>query len=181
VAVVDYGAGNTRSVLSALRRIGRPGVLTSSPEAVQEAEFVLLPGVGSAKSAMEHLEKTGVADAIRRRFHNDGPIVGICLGMQLACERSDEDGGVDGLALIDGAVRRIPEGRVPRLGWQLVEPLNEAFYFAHSYFADSPSATGFSDDLPAMVEFGSFIGVQFHPEKSGPAGLHLLEQCLSRV
>lgn len=108
-------------------------------------------------------------------------MVGICLGMQLALERSEEDGGVEGLGLIPGTVRRLSEGRVPRLGWQLVTPTNEAFYFAHSYFADTKHATGFSDGVTAIVESGSFIGVQFHPEKSGDAGLRMLEQCLTRA
>ena len=101
--------------------------------------------------------------------------------MQLALDRSEEDGGVDGLGLIPGEVRRLSGGRVPRLGWQLVTPVNEAFYFAHSYFADTPCATGFSDEVTAIVESGAFIGLQFHPEKSGDAGLRLLEQCLTRA
>jgi len=181
VVVVDYGAGNTRSVRSALRRLLYESVLTSEPTAIRDAEIVVLPGVGSARSAMDHLASTGAVTAIRERFSAQRPIVGICLGMQLALDRSEEDGGVEGLGIIPGAVRRLPGGRVPRLGWQLVTPINEAFYFAHSYFAETPCATGFSDDVTAIVESGSFIGVQFHPEKSGDAGLRLLEQCLSRA
>ena len=181
VAVVDYGAGNTRSVRSALRRLSYESVLTSNPDQIASADIVVLPGVGSAKSAMQQLQSTNAVSALRDRFKDGQPIVGICLGMQLALERSDEDGGVDGLGLIPGTVRRLSEGRVPRLGWQLVTPINEAFYFAHSFFADTSYATGYSDGVTAIVESGSFIGVQFHPEKSGDAGLRMLEQCLTRA
>lgn len=181
VAVVDYGAGNTRSVRSALRRLSYESLLTNSPEQISRADIVVLPGVGSAKSAMQQLQATDAVSALRDRFKSGRPIVGICLGMQLALERSEEDGGVEGLGLIPGTVRRLTEGRVPRLGWQLVTPTNEAFYFAHSYFADTHYATAFSDGVSAIVESESFIGVQFHPEKSGDAGLRMLEQCLTRA
>lgn len=181
VAVVDYGAGNTRSVRSALRRLGYESTLTSRPEELREAAVVLLPGVGSAKSAMQHLRQTGAVEVLQSRFRDGEPLIGICLGMQLALEYLEEDGGVEGLGLVPGTVRRLPEGRVPRLGWQLVTPLNEAFYFAHSYYADTTSATGFSDEVTAMIEADAFLGVQFHPEKSGPAGLNFLEQCLTRA
>ncbi len=181
VAVVDYGAGNTRSVRSALRRLGFDSTLTSDPSELLAAPLVLLPGVGSAKSAMEHLGATGAVTVLRQRFLDGAPLVGICLGMQLALEYLEEDGGVEGLGLVPGTVRRLPQGRVPRLGWQLVTPLDEAFYFAHSYYADTPAATGISDGITAVIEAGAFVGAQFHPEKSGTAGLSYLEQCLSRA
>ena len=181
VVVVDYGAGNTRSVRSALRRLSYESILTSEPSAILDADIVVLPGVGSARSAMEQLTTAGAVTAIRERFSTQRPLVGICLGMQLALEYSEEDGGVPMLALLPGQVRRLEVGRVPRLGWQLVTPVNEAFYFAHSYFADTPCATGFSDEVTAIVESDSFIGMQFHPEKSGDVGLRLLEQCLTRA
>lgn len=179
VVVVDYGAGNTRSVRAALTHLGRTSVLSSDPLSIAAAEVVILPGVGSARSAMEHLNSTGAASALRDRFAGDGPIVGICLGMQLALETSEEDGGVDGLGLLEGHVRRLHAQRVPRLGWAIVDPWGEAYYFAHSFAPESPQVIATSDGIGVAVQRGSFLGVQFHPEKSGVAGLDFLEKCLS--
>ncbi len=179
VVVVDYGAGNTRSVRAALTHVGVTSVLSSDPAVIADCDLVILPGVGSARSAMEHLDSTGAAQALRNRFANGASILGICLGMQLALEHSDEDGGVDGIGLLRGTARRMTEGRVPRLGWANVEPWGEAYYFAHSYAAECPDVVATSEGVTVAVERGSFFGVQFHPEKSGTAGLAFLERCLS--
>lgn len=178
VLIVDYGAGNTRSVRAALSHLGHDSVVSSDPERILSSEFVLLPGVGSARSAMQHLEQTGAAQALKDRFAAHGRILGICLGMQLALESSEEDGGVTGLGLLSGTVRRLEIDRVPRLGWAVVQPWNEAFYFAHSFACQSEETIATSDGIAAAVHRGSFLGVQFHPEKSGPAGLAFLEKCL---
>jgi imidazole glycerol phosphate synthase glutamine amidotransferase subunit len=178
VVVVDYGAGNTRSVRAALAHLGASSEVSSDPEAVLAAKFVVLPGVGSARSAMEHLRETGVDDALRGRFEEGRPILGICLGMQLALAASEEDGGVTGLGLLAGRVKRLEVGRVPRLGWAMVDPWGDAYYFAHSFFADSPDTVATSEGISAALQHGSFLGVQFHPEKSGAAGLNFLERCL---
>src|ERR1019366_10054432 len=138
VVVVDYGAGNTHSVRAALSRLGRTSEVSSDREALLEAPFVVLPGVGSARSAMVHLHETGADVALHERFSSGGPILGICLGMQLALETTEEDGGVAGLGLLSGHVTRLTTPRVPRLGWAMVEPWNEAYYFAHSYAGESP-------------------------------------------
>ncbi len=179
VVIVDYGAGNTRSVVAALAHLGHEGVVTSNPDAIVDAPAVVLPGVGSARSAMVHLKTTGAAGALRERTANRSLTLGICLGMQLATDHSEEDGGVAGLALISGDVVRLTRGRVPRLGWAFVEALGDAFYFAHSYVVRSPHAVAWSDDVVAAVSVDGFVGVQFHPEKSGPAGLDFLARCLS--
>ena len=179
VVIVDYGAGNTRSVRAALGHLGRTSVVSSDPAAIVACDYVVLPGVGSARSAMNHLSQTGAAVALRDRFGRGAPILGICLGMQLAMESSEEDGGVEGLGLLPGRVRRLREGRVPRLGWAVVDPWGEAYYFAHSYAAQSPDEVATSDGVTVAIKRGSFFGVQFHPEKSGDAGLNFLEQCLS--
>ena len=113
------------------------------------------------------------------------PILGICLGLQLALDESEEDGGIAGLGLVPGRAVRLREGRIPRIGWAAVEPGGEAYWFAHSYAADSPATTATSEGIAAIVESGPFLGVQFHPEKSGAAGRRFLERylerCLSRV
>ena len=181
VVVVDYGAGNTRSVRAALTHLGVTSVVSSDPTSIGECDLVILPGVGSARSAMVHLDSTGAAQALRDRFEGGSPILGICLGMQLALEHSDEDGGVEGIGLLRGSVHLITEGRVPRLGWANVEPWGDAYYFAHSYAATCPDAVATSEGVTVAVERGAFLGVQFHPEKSGAAGLAFLERCLSPV
>jgi imidazole glycerol-phosphate synthase subunit HisH len=181
VVVVDYGAGNTRSVRAALTHLGRTSVVSSDPSAIAASDYVILPGVGSARSAMEHLDLTGAATALRERFDAGGQILGICLGMQLALEHSDEDGGVEGIGLLPGSVTLMTEGRVPRLGWANVEPWGDAYYFAHSFAAQSPDGVATSEGVTVAIERGTFLGVQFHPEKSGTAGLTFLERCLSPV
>jgi glutamine amidotransferase len=181
VAICDYGAGNVRSVQVALERLGADAGPTSDPDAVRSAEVAVLPGVGSAASAMAALESTGLSDALRERAAAKRPILGICLGLQLALEKSEEDGGVPCLGLVPGRAVRLRNGRVPRIGWATVEPSGDAFYFAHSYAAETPAATAVSEGLVAEVRSGSFVGVQFHPEKSGAAGARYLERCLSLV
>jgi imidazole glycerol-phosphate synthase subunit HisH len=171
VAICRYGAGNVRSVELAFQRLGAELI-----DDVESADLAVLPGVGSARSAMAGLEERGLVDVLRARTK---PTLGICLGLQLALESSEEDGGVDGLALVPGRAVRLTGGRIPRIGWAYVE--DEAYWFAHSYVADSPATTARSEGLAAVVEHGSFTGVQFHPEKSGAAGARFLERCLSRA
>jgi imidazole glycerol-phosphate synthase subunit HisH len=178
VAVCDYGAGNLRSVLLAFGRLGVEATATRDPEAVTAADLVVLPGVGSAGTAMASLRETGLDDALRARR---GPTLGVCLGLHLALEESEEDGGVAGLGLVPGRAVRLRSGRVPRIGWAPVEPHGEAFWFAHSYTAETPAATATSEGLVAEVRHGTFVGVQFHPEKSGAAGARWLGRCLSRA
>jgi imidazole glycerol-phosphate synthase subunit HisH len=181
VVVCDYGAGNTRSLELAFARLGAPAVVTGDPEPVLAADLAVLPGVGSAASAMAALRARGLDEALRARVNGGGATLGICLGLQLALEGSDEDGGVRALALLPGRARRLCKGRVPRIGWAPVEPYAEAFYFAHSYAAETPAASARSEGLVAEARAGSFLGVQFHPEKSGAAGARFLARCLSRA
>jgi len=181
VAVCAYGAGNVRSVVVAFERLGASAEVTEDPKAVTAADLAVVPGVGSAASAMEGLRERGLDVALRERVADGGPTLGICLGLQLALEETEEDGGVEGLGIVSGRAVRLRDGRVPRIGWAIVEPSGEAFYFAHSYAAQTQAATARSEGIVAVVEQGSFVGVQFHPEKSGDAGARFLERCLSRA
>jgi glutamine amidotransferase len=181
VAVCDYGAGNVRSVAIALARLGVLAGVTNDPAEVLAADLAVLPGVGSAGTAMASLTASGVDRALCDRFDAGGAILGICLGLHLALEESEEDGGVRGLGLLPGRAVRLRDGRVPRMGWARVRPPGEAFYFAHSYAAKTPAATAHSEGIVAEARAGSFVGVQFHPEKSGAAGARYLATCLSRA
>jgi imidazole glycerol phosphate synthase glutamine amidotransferase subunit len=173
VAICGYGAGNVRSVALAFSRLGAEFV----PD-VYEADLAVLPGVGSARAAMDGLRERGHIVALRARIAAGRPVLGICLGLQLALDETDEDGGVTGLGLVPGRAVRLTDGRVPRMGWAQVDD-GEAYYFAHSYAAVSPAATAWSEGLVAEVRSGSFVGCQFHPEKSGAAGARYLEEVVS--
>jgi glutamine amidotransferase len=151
------------------------------PEPLLDADLAVLPGVGSAASAMAGLRARRLDEALRERSVAGRPILGICLGLQLALDETEEDGGVAGLGLVSGRAVRLREGRVPRIGWATVEPSHsrdssvtgpgpglapelEAYWFAHSYAAESPATTATSEGLAAVLESGPFVGVQFHPE-----------------
>jgi imidazole glycerol-phosphate synthase subunit HisH len=189
VAVCDYRAGNIRSVEIAMRRLGAELV-----DDVAGADLAVLPGVGSARSAMDELQRQGLDEVLRARVAAGRAVLGICLGLQLALEFSEEDGGVDGLGILSGRSVRLTEGRIPRMGWATVSgdvdvPLRHAdmsdrpaaYYFAHSYAAETSFATAWSEGIVAEVRSGSFLGVQFHPEKSGPAGARYLDRVLTEV
>jgi imidazole glycerol phosphate synthase glutamine amidotransferase subunit len=181
VAVCDYRAGNIRSVEIAMRRLGAELV-----EDVASADLAVLPGVGSARSAMDELRRQGLDEVLRARIRDGRAVLGICLGLQLSLDWSEEDGGVDGLGILQGSSVRLTEGRVPRMGWAVVEGQKDtspvpAYYFAHSYAAETPHATAWSEGIVAEVRAGSFLGVQFHPEKSGAAGARYLDRVMAEV
>ena len=181
VAICAYGAGNVRSVELAFRRLGAEPSRADRAEQLRDADLAVLPGVGSAGLAMAGLRERGLDEALLDRAAAGRPTLGICLGLQLALDETEEDGGVAGLGLLPGRAVRLHGDRVPRMGWAKVEPSGEAFWFAHSYAAETTAATATSEGVVAIAEYESFLGVQFHPEKSGAAGSRFLEQCLSRV
>ena len=171
VAIARYGAGNVRSVELAVRRLG-----ADVTDDLERADLAVLPGVGSARSAMDGLG--AAADVLRERHQAGRPILGICLGLQLALDESEEDGGVAGLGIVPGRAVRLEAERVPRIGWAKVDPGGEAYWFAHSYEAVTDATVATSEGHAAVVEHGSFVGVQFHPEKSAKDGEDLLARFL---
>ncbi len=193
IAIIDYGAGNIFSVKNALDYLGLESALVSDKEAIQNADAVILPGVGAFPAAMEKLAATGLIDTIKEEAAKK-PFLGICLGMQLIFEKGYEFGECDGLGLISGDVRKMeaPDLIIPHMGWNKLEKLNdcpllegigddEYVYFVHSYKAhcDDKDIAAFSEyggKVPALVYNGKFVyGAQFHPEKSGDTGLKILK------
>jgi glutamine amidotransferase len=188
VVIADYGGGNLRSVCSALARAGCEPVVSLDPGEVREAPLALIAGVGHVESAARGLAANRLDEAIRDRVEDARPILGICVGMQLLCEESEEGGA--GLGLIEGPVRRLRSTLVPHMGWNaleltrpttLLEHLDgEDVYFAHSYAAEpaDPETTvarvEHDGAIVAAIERGAVAGVQFHPERSGAAGARLL-------
>ena len=185
VAIIDYKAGNLTSVRNALSSIGVEAAVTSDPSVVAAADRVVFPGVGAAGSAMENLRRMGLADAVRSAAATK-PFLGICLGMQILFEHSEEDGGVDLLGVLPGRVRRFPSAKgfkVPQIGWNQVNGADD-YYFVHSYFAErGPFTVGTTDyagvTFTSAVQKGALLACQFHPEKSGRVGLELLRRWLA--
>jgi imidazole glycerol-phosphate synthase subunit HisH len=192
VVLADYGGGNLRSLCSALARAGAEPEVTVDPEEVRTAPLALIAGVGHVESAAAGLARTGLDEALRSRAAEGRPIAGICVGMQLLFEESDEGGA--GLGLLAGPVRRLEARRVPHMGWNSLETTRrsltlagvdgEDVYFAHS-FAAVPGETGVTaatvqhdGEIVAAVESGQIAGFQFHPERSGAAGARVLENLL---
>ena len=199
IAVVDYGAGNLRSVAKALLRSGLAPLVTSDPDAIRGADAIVLPGVGAFADAVEQLAERGLDEAVRESIGAGRPYLGLCLGLQLLFENSDEHGMHDGLGLLAGSVRRFedrdPAGKrllVPHIGWNTVRfagdhpmcgrlPEQDCFYFVHSYRAlpaeakDVVGTADYGSDFAAAVARDNVFAVQFHPEKSQTAGKRLLD------
>lgn len=197
IAIIDYGAGNLRSIRRALEAAGASVEVTAEADAIRNADAVVFPGVGAAGASMQRLAELEliepIADAVRRKR----PFLGICLGMQLLFG-PQEEGDTAGLGLLPGYVRSLrPTMKIPQIGWNQVTWATDAvgyvagdaddFYFVHSYVAvpDSPddvvATTWYGEEFPSVVRHGSTWGMQFHPEKSGPAGLRLVARWVDGV
>jgi glutamine amidotransferase len=198
IGIIDYGMGNLYSVSKALERLGYEYVISEHPNELKQTKGLILPGVGSFKDAMHILRETGLAKFIREAVNEGTPLLGICLGMQLLFEESEENGLTEGLGLLRGRVVRIPgvtasgeRYKVPHMGWNrlvfrhsspLLRNVEEGHvYFVHSYYVvtdddDVVLASSFYDvEVPAVVGKGNVYGTQFHPEKSGEIGMRILQ------
>lgn len=196
IAIIDYGAGNLYSVSKAVAKLGYEARIVSSAHEVLEADAVILPGVGSAREAMQKLQDLGLAAAIRQLYAEKRPLLGVCLGLQLLFRRSEEEGGCECLNLLPGEVKKLPPGqKIPHMGWNQVRqkvrhpifegiPEEAHFYFVHSYYAevgDSGIVAGETDygiPFPSLILKDSLVATQFHPEKSGDMGLRLYHNFL---
>lgn len=207
IALIDYGAGNLGSVLKALKFVGAQVSVTSSPADLADAEAVVLPGVGAFSHCMGGLAAAGMLEAVSGYARSGRPFLGICVGLQMLFDESDEPGGVPGLGILRGRVARFDQAqmvdlgtgrplKIPHIGWNSVSYLpesrlfhglheNERFYFVHSYHPvpDDPAVVSATSDYGyrfcAAIERGNLMATQFHPEKSGTVGLKLLANFLA--
>lgn len=198
VAIIDYDAGNIKSVEKAIEKLGREAVITRDPDTIVSADHVVLPGVGNFGDAMQNLTRYGMDAVIRDLVRFRKPLLGICVGMQLLFEGSEESPDVPGLGILKGRCRRFPEKegfKIPQIGWNALHPLNGGdlffgipggtyVYFVHSYYceADQPeevrAVAEYTKIFHASVQRGPLVATQFHPEKSGDAGLRILKNFL---
>ena len=200
IAIIDYDAGNIKSVEKALLSMGETPVLTRDPEVILQADHIILPGVGSFGDAMENLNKFGLIEVIHEAINRKIPFLGICLGLQLLFESSEETPGVAGLGILEGKIVRIPEGpglKIPHMGWNSLNVREEAslfkglekepyVYFVHSYYlqAEDPKIVAATAEygvtIHASVEKENVFACQFHPEKSSKTGLAILKNFLAQ-
>ncbi len=199
IAIIDYDAGNIKSVQKALQYLGQEAVLTRDREVILSADRTVLPGVGSFGDAMEKLKGYGLSEVVREFAATGKPFLGICLGLQLLFEESEESPGVQGLGLLKGKIRRIPEGegrKVPQIGWNDISinpdsrlfrgiPDHSYVYFVHSYYLEAAdrkvvaATTEYGVSIDAAVEAGNVYACQFHPEKSSDVGLGILKNFIA--
>ena len=195
LAVIDYGAGNLKSVKNALDHLGAANMRASTAKEILLADAVILPGVGEFGTAMAELERRGIKEAVIEAAGSGRPLLGICLGMQLLFEAGEESPGAKGLGILPGRVPRFPAEmglKIPHMGWNSVMPIKESrlldglpkgsyMYFVHSFYvkaaerADVSAISEYGLIFDAAVERGNIFGCQFHPEKSGAAGLAILK------
>jgi len=194
IAIIDYGMGNLRSVAKGFEKMGIDARVTDSPRVVDDAPGVVLPGVGAFSDAMSNLRKLGLEEAVHRAVKKGKPFLGICLGLQLLFESSEEWGTSEGLGVFPGRVRKLPPGlKVPHMGWNTIKvqnpcplfsdlPENAAFYFVHSYYVEpaEPSlaacTTDYGIEFTSVAARDNVFGIQFHPEKSSALGLRILQK-----
>lgn len=199
LAIIDYDAGNIKSVINAFKMLGTEALVTRDPKEIMKADHVILPGVGAFGDAMSKLNEYDLTDVIREVAGNGTPFMGICLGLQLLFDSSEESEGVSGLGILRGKIKRIPDNgvlKVPQIGWnslsypnagRLFKGIDEGsyVYFVHSYYLDAEdkgivtATTEYGTTIDASVEQGNVFACQFHPEKSAEVGMEILKNFLS--
>jgi len=193
IAIIDYGAGNLRSVANAVSRLGYQAKITSIPHEMLTAQAVILPGVGAAADTMANLQTLGLVSPIRRFIAEGRPFLGVCIGLQILFSGTEEGGWHECLGIIPGVVRRLPPGlKIPHMGWNQVKqkishpifsgiPDEANFYFVHSYYVEPDDRSLVAGETEYGVSFcsviakGNLVATQFHPEKSGEVGLKIYD------
>ncbi|MFC2008413.1 imidazole glycerol phosphate synthase subunit HisH [Chloroflexota bacterium] len=199
IAIVDYGAGNLRSVVNAVSKLGYQAKVTGSPSDVLNAQAVILPGVGAAADTMASLQTLGLIEPIRIFISEDRPFLGVCIGLQILFTGTEEGGWHECLGILPGSVRRLPAGfKIPHMGWNQVKqksshsifsgiPDEANFYFVHSYYVEPDDRslvageTEYGIPICSVLIRGNLVATQFHPEKSGEVGLRLYDNFIRLV
>lgn len=199
IAIIDYGAGNLQSVKKAFDFIGAESVITDNPETINACDKILLPGVGSFGDAMDSMTKKGLVETVKQNALSGKPFLGICLGLQLLFEESEESPGVKGLGIFKGKIKKFSSDmslKIPHIGWNSLEikqkdtlfkdiPENSYVYFVHSYYLHAEdeneiaTVTNYGIDFHSAVGKDNIFATQFHPEKSGDVGLQILRNFAS--
>ena len=193
IAIIDYGAGNLRSVINAINRLGYKAIVTNQPEEILKAKAVFFPGVGAAGDTMTSLNKLNLTDTVKKLVVENRPLLGICIGLQVLFSGTQEGGWYECLNIISGTVRKLPEGlKIPHMGWNQVNqkfshPIFEGipdranFYFVHSFYGDPEdksiiaAETDYGISFCSAIAKGNLVATQFHPEKSGELGLKIYD------
>ena len=199
IAVIDYGAGNLRSVANAITTLGYQPNITSSASDILKAQVVILPGVGAAGDTMESLQNLGLVEPIKQSIAENRPFFGVCIGLQVLFTSTEEGSGHDCLGVIAGRVKKLPEGqKVPHMGWNQVRqcinhpvfegiPDESNFYFVHSYYGEPEDKslvageTEYGVTIGSVIARGNLLATQFHPEKSGALGLKMYDNFFRHV
>ena len=193
IAIIDYGAGNLRSVINAINHLGYKAIVTHQPEEIMKAKAVFFPGVGAAGDTMASLNKFNLTDTVKKLVVENRPLLGICIGLQVLFSGTQEGGWYECLNIISGTVRKLPEGlKIPHMGWNQVNqkfshPIFEGipdranFYFVHSFYGDPEdksiiaAETDYGISFCSAIAKGNLVATQFHPEKSGELGLKIYD------
>jgi imidazole glycerol-phosphate synthase subunit HisH len=202
IAIIDYEVGNLRSVEKALQFVGGDPVVTSNINIIEKAEALVLPGVGAFEEAMKKIKRSGTVEVIKAAINQNKPFLGICLGMQLLFDYSEEgNGNIPGLGILSGSVKKFPGDmglKIPHMGWNCIKQKTKSnlfdgivekdyFYFVHSYYIESTdkqlvaATTNYGIEFDAAICKGKVFATQFHPEKSGDAGLRLLKNFVKQI
>lgn len=188
IAIVDYGSGNLKSIKNALDNIKVDSRITSSPEFIEKSDKIVFPGVGSFGYMMKTLKDKGLVEPIMSAIESGKPFLGICLGMQVLFDYSDEDPGVKGLGIFRGKVVRFTKGKIPQIGWNRIIPVKKEFFCGgYAYFVNSycvvpedksitVAVTDYSGNFVSVISKDNVTAVQFHPEKSGTFGMDFLKR-----
>ncbi len=189
IGIIDYQGGNINNIYRAINRIGYEGIIIKDRESLKNVDIMLLPGVGNFGEAMNFLNETGIAEGIKEEFERGKGLIGICLGLQLATELSEESEGLRGLGILPGRTKKLPRNILPNIGWNEIRSKDSKYnnklgYFVHSYYVETDNKYVLAESeykefrFPAIVKKEHFVGTQFHPERSGEEGHEILRNLI---
>lgn len=193
ITIIDYEAGNLKSICNMLDSLGEEYTISSKPKEIETAQRIIFPGQGHFEQAMKNLERKGLIEPIKKAISNNAHFLGICLGLQVLFEKSEEAPGVSGLGIIKGEVKKFTQGKIPQIGWNRIKTTQnnsyldeDYFYFVNSYYVAPEdtnvisSTCNYHIDFCASIEYKNLVAVQFHPEKSSNAGINFFKKWLNK-